>query len=64
MGKVLIHPPVPFFIGIGKRTSSNLATDAHVIQFVLHTEQTCGNISKAPNRSVVQRTGKDIDRDT
>jgi len=47
MGKVLIRPPVPFFIGIGKRTSSNLATDAHMIQFFLHAEQAGSNIAKA-----------------
>ena len=47
MGKVLIHPPVSFFVSISQRASGDLATDAHVIQFVLHAEQTGGGISKA-----------------
>jgi hypothetical protein len=47
MGKILIDASVQSFIGVCQRASGNLASDAHVIQFVLHAEQTSRNVSKA-----------------
>ena len=47
LGKVLIDSPAPIFIGIGQCASGDLAPDAHVVEFVLHPEQTGRDISKA-----------------
>ena len=47
MGKVLIIRQSRFSLASAMRTSSNLAPDAHVIEFVLHAEQTGCDISKA-----------------
>ena len=64
MSKVLISPPVPFFISISQRATSDCFSDAHVIQFVLHSEQTCRDISKAFPIGQLSKKSKDIDRET
>ena len=39
MNELLINAPVPFFIGISQRATSDFSSDAHVIGFVLRPEQ-------------------------
>jgi len=47
MRKVLMNAPIPFFIGISQSTSCNRATDAHMVEFILHPEQAGRDVSKA-----------------